>query len=59
MTNYRVSSAKKKTTKKKKTSRASRRAKTAWADPTVPIRKISKAKLNKRQIPQLSCWCFG
>ncbi len=59
MTRYRASSAKKKTTSRKKSSRTSGKAKTTWVDPTVPIRKISKTKSNKRQIPQLSCWWFG
>ncbi len=59
MTRYRASSAKKKTTTKKKLSRTTRKSKTTWADPTVPIRKISQTKLSKKQIPQLSCWWFG
>jgi len=58
MTNHRVSSYKKKTTSKKKSSRTGK-VKTTWADPTVPIRKISKTKLKKKQLPQLSCWWFG
>ncbi len=59
MASHRVSSTKKRTTTKKKVSRTSRKSKTTWADPTAPIRKISKAKSNKRHIPELSCWWFG
>jgi hypothetical protein len=59
MTKYRASSGKKKITTKKRLSRASRKSKTAWADPTVSIKKISKTKRAKKQVPQLSCWWFG
>ena len=59
MASYRVSSPKKKTTNKKKLSRTSERAKTTWADPISPISKISKSKVTKKQIPELSCWWFG
>jgi hypothetical protein len=59
MTSYRASSAKKKTATRKKLSRASRKSKTTWADPTVSVKKISKAKRTKKQVPQLSCWWFG
>jgi hypothetical protein len=59
MASYRVSSPKRKTTNKKKISRTSGRAKTTWADPTIPISKISKSKVTKKQIPKLSCWWFG
>jgi hypothetical protein len=59
MTRYRDSSTKKKTTWKRKVSRTSEKPKTTWADPTVPISKISKSKVNKRKTQQLSCWWFG
>jgi hypothetical protein len=59
MTRYRASSTKKRTTTRKRVSRTARKSKTTWVDPTVPIRKISKTKLAKKQTPQLSCWWFG
>ncbi len=59
MTTRRVTSYKKKTTTKKKASRASRKSKTTWADPTVSIKKVSKTKKTQEQLPQLSCWWFG
>jgi len=66
MTSYRVAQPKRKMTNlktqnsgKKRWSRTSEKAKTTWADPTVPIRKISKSKVTKKQVPQLSCWSFG
>jgi len=59
MTSYRVAQPKRKTTNKKRWSRTSEKSRTTWADPTVPIRKISKSKVTKKQVPQLSCWSFG
>jgi hypothetical protein len=67
MTSYRVSSSsrarvatpKKKTTNKKRSFRTPERTKTTWADPTVPVSKISKGKLTKKRVSQLSCWSFG
>jgi len=67
MTSYRVSSPpragfatpKKKMTNKKRSFRTQGKTKTTWADPTVPISKVSKSKLTKKQAPQLSCWLFG
>jgi hypothetical protein len=66
MTSYRVATPRKKTTTlktqnpgKKRWSRTSEKSKTTWADPTIPITKISKSKVTKKQVPQLSCWSFG
>jgi hypothetical protein len=67
MTSYRISSPpragfatpKKKTTNKKRSFRTQEKTKTTWADPTVPMSKISKSKLTKKQVTQLSCWSFG
>lgn len=66
MTSYRVATPRKKTTTlkpqnsgKKRWSRTSEKNKTSWADPTSPITKISKSKVTKKQVPQLSFWWFG
>jgi hypothetical protein len=66
MTSYRVATPRKKTTTlksqnsgKKRWSRTSEKSKTTWADPTSPITKISKSKVTKKQVPQLSFWWFG
>jgi len=62
MRRRKLSSSARRNPSKKRRSQSRRKSKTTWADPTVPITKMSKrkrTKLNKNEMKRNSCWWFG
>ena len=63
MRRRKLSSSAKRNQTKKKRSQTRKKSKTTWADPTVPITKISKRKKTKKldlnEMRNNSFWWFG